>query len=326
MNALDVAAVGGGPVHRADESSCSATSGATDTTSSAGPPAPPSSTSRRLLRIGSPLFHFGILIVLLGHVAGLVVPKSWTEARRHRRGGVPPARRRPRHRGRVLHGGGPGHPDLPPAHGRPGVHRDHPQRQAHVRRARRHHPARPVRHGRREPRRRRVRLPRPRSRPGSAASSTSPQRELMADAPLLFQLHALSALVLFAIWPFTRLVHMLTAPRRLPHPAVHRLPQPRRPAWHPRTPPRLGTVPLTAHPTPARAAPYAGTGGPGGRAPAPANVISPGRLGPLRGGRATSVSGVNAELSYPRTTMPRRCETFALPIGRRKGGPVDLSG
>jgi nitrate reductase gamma subunit len=34
----------------------------------------------------------------------------------------------------------------------------------------------------------------------------------MAGAPLLFQLHALSALVLFAIWPFTRLVHMLTAP------------------------------------------------------------------------------------------------------------------
>ncbi|HSK55218.1 MAG TPA: respiratory nitrate reductase subunit gamma [Jiangellales bacterium] len=34
----------------------------------------------RLLRIGSPLFHFGILVVLVGHVIGLVVPKSWTEA------------------------------------------------------------------------------------------------------------------------------------------------------------------------------------------------------------------------------------------------------
>jgi nitrate reductase gamma subunit len=34
----------------------------------------------RLLRIGSPLFHFGILFVLLGHVMGLGVPKSWTEA------------------------------------------------------------------------------------------------------------------------------------------------------------------------------------------------------------------------------------------------------
>jgi nitrate reductase gamma subunit len=34
----------------------------------------------RLLRLGSPLFHFGILIVLVGHVMGLGVPKSWTEA------------------------------------------------------------------------------------------------------------------------------------------------------------------------------------------------------------------------------------------------------
>jgi nitrate reductase gamma subunit len=34
----------------------------------------------RLLRLGSPLFHFGILVVLLGHVMGLGVPKSWTRA------------------------------------------------------------------------------------------------------------------------------------------------------------------------------------------------------------------------------------------------------
>lgn len=34
----------------------------------------------RLLRIGSPLFHFGILVVLVGHIGGLVIPKSWTEA------------------------------------------------------------------------------------------------------------------------------------------------------------------------------------------------------------------------------------------------------
>ena len=33
----------------------------------------------RLLRLGSPLFHFGILFVLGGHVMGLGVPKSWTE-------------------------------------------------------------------------------------------------------------------------------------------------------------------------------------------------------------------------------------------------------
>jgi nitrate reductase gamma subunit len=34
----------------------------------------------RLLRIGSPLFHFGILGVLLGHVIGLGVPEAWTAA------------------------------------------------------------------------------------------------------------------------------------------------------------------------------------------------------------------------------------------------------
>jgi nitrate reductase gamma subunit len=34
----------------------------------------------RLLRIGSPLFHFGILVVIVGHLGGLVVPMAWTEA------------------------------------------------------------------------------------------------------------------------------------------------------------------------------------------------------------------------------------------------------
>ena len=34
----------------------------------------------------------------------------------------------------------------------------------------------------------------------------------MAEAGLGFQLHALSALLLFAIWPFTRLVHVFSAP------------------------------------------------------------------------------------------------------------------
>jgi nitrate reductase gamma subunit len=34
----------------------------------------------RLLRIGSPLFHFGILVVIIGHIGGLLIPMSWTEA------------------------------------------------------------------------------------------------------------------------------------------------------------------------------------------------------------------------------------------------------
>ena len=40
----------------------------------------------------------------------------------------------------------------------------------------------------------------------------SPKPELMAEAPLGFQLHALVAFGLFALWPFTRLVHVFSAP------------------------------------------------------------------------------------------------------------------
>ena len=34
----------------------------------------------RLLRLASPLFHFGILVVIIGHLIGLVIPESWTSA------------------------------------------------------------------------------------------------------------------------------------------------------------------------------------------------------------------------------------------------------
>ena len=33
----------------------------------------------RLLRIGSPMFHFGLLVVLGGHLMGLLIPKAWTD-------------------------------------------------------------------------------------------------------------------------------------------------------------------------------------------------------------------------------------------------------
>ena len=52
----------------------------------------------RLLRIGSPLFHFGLLVVIVGHVIGLIIPKSWTDAVRSQPGGLPragPGARRP---------------------------------------------------------------------------------------------------------------------------------------------------------------------------------------------------------------------------------------
>ncbi|GAA1342877.1 respiratory nitrate reductase subunit gamma [Arthrobacter roseus] len=40
----------------------------------------------------------------------------------------------------------------------------------------------------------------------------NPQPELMAVAPFSFQFHAFAAIALFALWPFTRLVHVFTAP------------------------------------------------------------------------------------------------------------------
>jgi nitrate reductase gamma subunit len=40
----------------------------------------------------------------------------------------------------------------------------------------------------------------------------SPTPELMVEAPLIFQLHTLSAFVLFALWPFSSLVHAWSVP------------------------------------------------------------------------------------------------------------------
>jgi nitrate reductase gamma subunit len=39
-----------------------------------------------------------------------------------------------------------------------------------------------------------------------------PDPSLMSGAPLVYQLHALGALALFALWPFTRLVHAFSIP------------------------------------------------------------------------------------------------------------------
>src|SRR5262249_61763954 len=39
-----------------------------------------------------------------------------------------------------------------------------------------------------------------------------PKTKLIVSAPLGFQLHVLSAFVLFAFWPFSRLVHVFSAP------------------------------------------------------------------------------------------------------------------
>lgn len=39
-----------------------------------------------------------------------------------------------------------------------------------------------------------------------------PQPQLMVEVPLIFQLHVIAGFALFALWPFTRLVHVFSAP------------------------------------------------------------------------------------------------------------------
>ena len=167
---------------------------------------------RRLLRIGSPLFHFGILVVLLGHVGGLLVPKGWTEAVGisehayhvlavvlgtvagactlgglailiYRRRTVGPVFSATTRNDKLMYLSLTATIVLGLA----------ATVQANI------------------------------VGGGYDYRTTvspwfrsmfvlQPDQTLMSSVPLLFQLHALSALVLFALWPFTRLVHMLTAP------------------------------------------------------------------------------------------------------------------
>ncbi|MEW2359588.1 respiratory nitrate reductase subunit gamma [Spirillospora sp. NPDC029432] len=176
---------------------------------------------RRLLRVGSPLFHFGVLVVLLGHVGGLVVPDWLTEdlgisehayhvtavvlgtvAGVCTLGGLAILIYRRRTVGPVFSA----------------TTRNDKLMYAMLTLA--------------------IVL-------GLAATVAAnvfeggydyrktvspwfrsifylqPDGELMSGVPILFRLHALSALALFCVWPFTRLVHMLTAPvGYLTHPYI----------------------------------------------------------------------------------------------------------
>ncbi|MFF1298439.1 MULTISPECIES: respiratory nitrate reductase subunit gamma [unclassified Streptomyces] len=166
----------------------------------------------RLLRIGSPLFHFGILVVLLGHIGGLVIPKSWTETV-----GVS---EHTYHIGAVVLGTLAGVATL----GGLAI-------LIYRRRT-----VRPVFSATtRNDKAMYVSLTVTLVLGLSATVAANvvgggydyretispwfrsifyfqPDPDLMTGAPVLFQLHAASALLLFAAWPFTRLVHMLTAP------------------------------------------------------------------------------------------------------------------
>ncbi len=87
---------------------------------------------RKLIRIASPLFHIGILAVVMGHVVGLLIPESWTNALGVSEGMY--------HVMAVSLGAVAGvctlvgivSSDLSPSHGGSGVLGDHQERQVHV--------------------------------------------------------------------------------------------------------------------------------------------------------------------------------------------------
>ena len=75
----------------------------------------------RLLRWGSPLFHFGLLGVIGGHIVGLVVPEVVDRGGGGQRGRLPLPRGRSAASRRRRHAARSGHPRLPSAHRRPGL-------------------------------------------------------------------------------------------------------------------------------------------------------------------------------------------------------------
>ncbi|MCP2248029.1 respiratory nitrate reductase subunit gamma [Lentzea aerocolonigenes] len=166
----------------------------------------------RLLRLGSPLFHFGILLVALGHVGGVLIPKSWTEAAGisesvyhflavvlgvlagamtlagaailvYRRRTVGPVFSATTRNDKIMYVLLVGTIVLGLGTTVLGNLTDHP-------------------HDYRE-----TVAPWFRS-----IFYLQPKPDLMAAAPLGFQLHALSAWALVAFWPFSRLVHVFSAP------------------------------------------------------------------------------------------------------------------
>jgi nitrate reductase gamma subunit len=122
----------------------------------------------RLLRLGSPLFHFGILGVAGGHILGLVIPQSWTDAV-----GISET---------AYHVLGMWNTIASGLFGLGGAAGEHYNYREGV------------------------------SFWFRSIFELRPNADAMSAAPLGFQLHALGACALFALWPFTRLVHVFSAP------------------------------------------------------------------------------------------------------------------
>lgn len=166
----------------------------------------------RLLRLGSPLFHFGMLGVFGGHVLGVLIPQSWTDAigisqhtyhvvavsagsvagfaviagigiLLYRRFTVPAVRRATTRSDKVMYFllAGALITGLLNTVGSNLLWGTYNYRET--------------------------------VSPWFRSLFTiNPQPELMVGVPWTFQAHGLFVLVLVAIWPYTRLVHMFSAP------------------------------------------------------------------------------------------------------------------
>jgi nitrate reductase gamma subunit len=164
----------------------------------------------RLLRMGSPLFHFGLLGVFGGHVVGLLIPESWTAAvgiserdyhlmavtmgslaglavvvglgiLLYRRIAVPAVRQATTRSDKLMYALLVAALATGMLNTLTNVFATYNYRETV-------------------------------SPWFRSLLSVHPAAGLMADAPLTFQLHALIVLALLGIWPYTRLVHMFSAP------------------------------------------------------------------------------------------------------------------
>ncbi|MDO4888284.1 MAG: respiratory nitrate reductase subunit gamma [Actinomycetaceae bacterium] len=168
----------------------------------------------RILRWSSPLFHIGILCVAAGHVVGLAVPKSWTEAV-----GVSQ---------HVYHLGATGLGTLAAAATIVGlcglIWRRFKVRSVRLATSRMDIVTYVL-----------LSVPIALGTVATVSSqvfggrdgydyretisvwfrsipSFNPRPELMADVPLAFKLHIVAGMLLLCVWPFTRLVHAVSAP------------------------------------------------------------------------------------------------------------------
>ena len=211
-NAAASVLVGGPALRSRSACSSSATSGAGATTSSAGPAAPPSCRNAGMLKWGGPLFHYGTFAAIAGHVIGILIPEAWTKAI-----GIPESAYRwfsaaAGTLAAVLVIGGVVVLATRAAVRAPGARHHRPHRLRHPDPAADHHPHRYRTDHRGQPVRPRLRLPHHRGALVPWPVHRIARRPAIANAPFIYQLHATAAWLIWALWPFSRLVHAWSYP------------------------------------------------------------------------------------------------------------------